>query len=451
MFRMIEPRIRWVPKIAGLFERVLLGALIATPVCAAEMSSPSVSEAWSFHAQATVVTQGHSIFNSPYSGQNSLVSSESSQTSETLTFAGGFNLHHLGEVYLDPELTGGSGLSKTLGLAGFPNGEIYRVDNPAPVFNIARVYWKKVFGWGSDHDEFTDQMNQIQTQYSRDRLTFVLGKFALNDFFDNNSYSHDPRSQFLNWALMDHGAWDYASDNKGYTWGCYLEWNQTNWAVRFATVEEPLSANSSNLDPDWYHSHGDNLEFEYRWQSQGQPGALRLLIFENHANMGNYQQSVNLSPTAPDITTTRGPSLKYGLGLNLEQQISTDTGIFSRVSWNNGQTESWAFTEIDQSASIGYVFQPHLWSQKKDRMGVAAIVNGLSNDHKNYLQAGGYGFLIGDGQLNYATEKILETYYQLQFARDWSVMLDAQGVSCPGYNADRGPVSIFALRLHYEI
>jgi len=421
------------------------------PVFLARVANADEFGAYNFHAQTTYLTQGHSTFNALYSGNNSLLSSENAQTSETLTFALGVSLGTAGEFYIDPELTGGSGLSKTLGVAGYPNGEIYRVDNPTPVWNVARFFWKKVLGQGGEQEVVTDQMNQLAKSYDLNRSTLILGKFALNDFFDENSLSHDPRTQFMNWTLMDFGAWDYAADTKGYSWGIYLEYNRKNWTMRFASVLEPAMANQMNLDMNVGQAHGDNLEFEYRYSYYLQPGVVRVLLYDNHAYMGNYQQAMIQNPIGPVVSSTRQYDQKFGFGVNVEQKINPDLGVFSRLSWNNGQTESWAFAEIDQSASLGMVFRPRWVSKFEDTLGVAAMVNGLSDDHKNYLQAGGYGFMIGDGQLNYAYEKILETYYLLQFTKEAAVSFDIQTISCPAYNADRGPVSVFGLRLHYEI
>ncbi|HWU43953.1 MAG TPA: carbohydrate porin, partial [Bdellovibrio sp.] len=225
--------------------------------------SATAEENYSFHAQATIVTQGHYPFTSPYQGKNSFVSVEDAQTSITNTYFGGIK-GSWGEFYINPELAAGSGLSKTLGIAGFPNGEIYRVDNAAPKWNIARFYVKKVFGLGGETEKIEDEINQVATSYDVKRFSVVLGKFALNDFFDNNTFSHDPRTQFLNWSLMDYGAWDYAADTRGYSWGVYLEYNQKDWAVRFASVLEPESANEMNYDMNLAKAHGNNLEVEYR-------------------------------------------------------------------------------------------------------------------------------------------------------------------------------------------
>ncbi|MGZ3771320.1 MAG: carbohydrate porin [Bdellovibrio sp.] len=417
----------------------------------AEEITTEVESDSTFHTQATFITQGHYPFKSPYEGPNSLLSEENAQTSLTLTIFGGVKLGALGEFYLNPELFGGSGLSRTQGVAGFPNGEIYRVDNASPQWGLARLYWKKVFGFGGGTDKIADDKNQIATSYDVNRLSVTLGKFALNDFFDNNSLSHDPRTQFLNWALMDYGAWDYAADTRGYSWGVVFDFNQKNWALRFASVLEPTEANQMTYDMNMAKAHGDNLEFEYRYSYQDQPGTLHLLAYDNHAYMGNYRNAINSPSATKDIKTTREYSEKYGFGLGIEQRLTADLGFFSRLSWNDGKTETWAFTEIDQSITAGLSWFPHFWKNREDTVGVALIVNDLSKDHRDYLAAGGTGFIIGDGRLNYSSEKILESYYLIHASKEASVTVDYQFISAPAYNADRGPVSVFALRLHHEI
>lgn len=425
---------------------------ISEPGKAQEAEEKTVTQDdYIFRAQATVVTQGHYPFTSPYEGKKSLISHEDAQTSITTTFYGGTKLGNWGEFYLNPELSAGSGLSQTQGIAGFPNGEIYRVDNPTPQWSIARFYYKTVFGFGGGSQKIEGDINQVATTYDVQRFSVVLGKFALNDFFDNNTYSHDPRTQFLNWTLMDFGAWDYAADTRGYTWGVYLEYNQKDWALRFASALEPESANEMNYDMNISKAHAENLEFEYRYSYDTRPGAVRLLAYNNNAYMGNYREATAAPVAQKDITTTRSYSNKYGFGASLEQKIADNVGIFSRISWNDGKTETWTFTEIDQSISAGVVWNPHFFKKFDDTVGAALIVNDLSADHRDYLAAGGYGFIIGDGKLNYSSEKIFETYYLIKVNKEAAVTFDYQFVGSPAYNEDRGPVSIFALRLHYEI
>lgn len=403
------------------------------------------------HMQMTTVSQSHPAFHSPYSGQNSLSPDDDSQTSLTWTVFMAKRLWHGAEFYFDPELVGGTGFNKTTGIAAFPNGEIYRVDEPSPKWGVARAYIKQTYGMGGAQEQIKDDKDQLASTQDVRRFTFILGKFALNDFFDNNTYSHDPRTQFLNWVLMDHGAWDYAADTRGYSWGVYLELNQDNWALRFASVLEPEQANQMAMDTTYPASRGDNLEFEYRYHAAEQPGAVRVLAYDNHAEMGDYRETIETPADNMDVTQTRGRRTKYGFGLNAEQALSSDVGVFFRASWDDGHTQTWTFTEVDESLSGGVSLKGNLWGRADDGAGAALIIDGLSNDHRDYLQAGGYGFIVGDGRLNYAPEQVLEMYYLYRLAKGLDLTGDFQFVNHPAYNADRGPVSIASVRLHYEM
>jgi high affinity Mn2+ porin len=414
------------------------------------------------HFQVTTVSQEHGEFRSQYvgnntsptnsaPGQNSLTSSADNQTSLTMTIFAGYKIWQGAEFYVNPELSGGSGFNKTQGIAGFPNAEIYRVDDPTPKWSLARLYVKQSVGFGGEQESIKDDKNQLAVATDLNRLTLVIGRFSLNDFMDNNSYSHDPRTQFLNWGFMDHGAWDYAADTKGYTWGVLLEYNQRRWAVRLASVMVPAQANQMVMDTNFPQNRGDNVEFEYRYSVGEKPGAARLLVFENHAHMGNYRQTLNTPAYAMDITQSRSNSVKYGAGLNLEQKLTDDLGSFLRASWNDGHTETWAFTEIDQTLSFGLSLKGTRWHRTPDVLGLGFMINGLSQDHRDYLANGGYGFMIGDGTLNYAPEYIAEASYLYKHPSGLDVTGDYQFVQNPAYNSDRGPVSIFAVRLHYEI
>lgn len=425
-------------------------ALFAFLIAFASVAAAS-DEVWSLHGQDTVVTQGHGSFTSPYSGQNSLNPGNEIRTSETGTLFLGRRLWSSGAMYVNPEISAGSGFSHTQGIAGFPNGEIYRVDTPAPKLNLARLYVVQTFGFGDEKEQIEPDKNQLASTVSARRLTVIGGKFSLSDFFDGNAYSHDPRTQFMNWSLMDNGAWDYAADTRGYTWGIYLEYNDPRWAVRFCRVLMPTVANGLELDTDTANAYGDNLEFESRHTWWEHPGKVRVLAYWNHAHMGNYANATFNPIYNTDITQTRRYSSKWGWGLNFEQEITSDLGLFSRIGWNDGHNETWVFTEIDRTASIGVSLKPAFIGRPQDTLGAAFVINGLSSEHADYLNAGGLGFLIGDGRIGYAPEQILESYYLWTPFTHFGATLDYLFVNHPAYNADRGPVSVFSARLHYEI
>jgi high affinity Mn2+ porin len=293
-----------------------------------------------------------------------------------------------------------------MGLAGYPNGEIYRVDSPDLTVQISRAYFQEIFGLGGEQERQEADENQLAQITDISRITFIFGKFSLNDFFDDTIYAHNPRTQFMNWAFMDNGAWDYAADTRGYTWGFYLEFNQAHWALRLASVLEPDRANQMGMDLDISHAHGDNLELEVRYSVEDHPGKTKLVFYENHAHMGSYGLAVSQNPSAPDVVSTRDYRIKYGAGLNVEQEITKDVGFFGRWGWNDGTTETWAFTEIDTTLALGLNVVGSLWGRVLDNIGVGFITDGLSGDHATYLASGGYGFIIGDGALDYSREQI---------------------------------------------
>ena len=407
-------------------------------------------ETWGLHFQATSVTQGHPSFPASYSGFNSLSPDAETATSVTSTLFAEAKVWINGEIYMSPEILYGSGISGTLGLAGAPNGEIYRVDNPDPKLNLSRIYLKQVFGMGERKEFKAADLEQLAGFYNQKRLTVVIGKFSLVDFFDNNSYSDDPRTQFLNWSIMYNGAWDFAADTRGYTWGIVLELQEPSWAIRFGSVQVPEQANQMSLDGNLSKAHGDNLELEYRYSIKDRPGATRLMSYVNYAHMGNYRETLNNPSYGMDITQDRQYRIKYGFGFNFEQEVTSNLGFGLRLGWNDGATETWAFTEIDRSASLTMSLKGASWNRSADNLGIGIVVNGLSQDHADYLAAGGYGFIIGDGRLSYSPEEILETYYLWKPAPYLGITPDFQFVNHPAYNTDRGPVLIMGIRVHVE-
>jgi high affinity Mn2+ porin len=405
---------------------------------------------YSVHGQFTFVNQRHDRFPSPYTGPHSLISDEPSANSITSTLFLDAKLWRGFEMVFNPEIAGGLGLSGTTGMAGFPNGEITRIGRVEPTLYIARLFGRQTFGFGGEQEKVEDEANQIAGTRDISRFTVTVGKLAATDIADNNKYSHDPRTQFLNWSLMYNGAWDYPANVRGYTYGVGLDFNQKNWALRYGIFAEPGEANGAELDPHILKANGQVLEWEGRYDFNCHPGALRVMTFLNHAHMGNYGDAIRLMPVDPDITLTRAYRYKYGVGANLEQEITKELGAFTRVGWNDGHSETWAFTEIDRSFAFGLLLKGKCWHRPEDEVGFAVVVNGLSQTHRAYLAAGGLGYIIGDGRLNYAAETIIESYYNLELSKAANITFDMQGVANPAYNADRGPVLVLSLRLHME-
>ena len=424
---------------------------------------------WSLHFQQTVIPQHKPKINAPYSGDFSLSDSSETQTSITTTIYIGRRLWKGAAIFYNPELAGGNGLSQARGIAGFTNGECFRIGNPTPTIYIARLFFRQDFALFGNRDNVNskkekdvegethanpveamkDGANIIEGERPANRFTISIGKFSIADYFDNNSYAHDPRSQFMNWALMSTGGWDYPANTRGYTWNVVAELVRENWAIRAGTSLVPTYANGPDLNWNWANNQSNTLEFEQSTKFFGKNGKLRTMAFYTTTYMGSYSEAIKM--TNPDVTLTRiDGRTKYGFGLNYEQELSDETGMFLKASWNDGNNETWAFTEIDHSISGGFV-KDNLFGRKKDRLNIGFVLSGISDLHRQYLAKGGYGFIIGDGKLpNYGLESILEINYNAKIS-DWlSVTPDYQLVINPAYNQDRGPVHAFALRFHAE-
>jgi high affinity Mn2+ porin len=411
-------------------------------------------ERWNLYYQATSIGQYHGTFYAPYSGPLSLQANPERDVSLTTTLFFGLRLHNNTVLYFDPEIAGGKGFSNVDGMANPSNGEIPRVATATPKPYIARFYIAQDFGFGSEKEHVESDANQLAGDRPMTRYSIYIGRFTVTDFFDNNTYSHDPRMQFMAWGLMYNGAWDYPADVRGYTWGWVHEFHTRNWSFRYGSAAEPKVANGPRFDHRILRDHGDSYEVERRYSIREHAGAIRLLAYTNFADAGNYAEALKIADrtgTTPDVTATRRPgTLKYGTGINLEQAISSDVGIFSRLGWNDGKTESFAFTAIDRLASAGISWKGTRWHRKDDVLATSFAASGASGVHATYLARGGLDFLIGDGRLNYAPEYLWETYYNAHVTRGLFAALDVQHYNNLAYNHDRGPVWVASLRLHIE-
>ncbi|WP_201977541.1 carbohydrate porin [Hymenobacter rubidus] len=411
---------------------------------------------WSLHFQQTLIDQWHNDLTTPYSGDYSLADRESAKLSFTSTLFIGRRLWKNASVYFNPEVAGGSGLSGARGVAGFTNGETFRIGDPSPNLYLARLYLRQVFALGTATDVDLDDLNQLAGTSPQRYFAVTLGKFSTADFFDQNSYSHDPRTQFLNWSLMSAGAWDYAANTRGYTVGGVFEYVTPGFTARFASTLMPTLANGPVLDFHYGTAHAETVELTKVYHLSGRQGTIRALGFRNVAAMATYRTAIALAQATgdqPDVTAVRHDGhTKVGFSLNAEQEITKEIGAFARVSYNDGKNETWAFTEIDHSASLGIASTGARWHRPDDRLGAAVVVNGLSPEHRAYLAAGGYGFIVGDGALNYGLEQIGELYYSFALPTyHASISPDYQLVINPAYNRDRsGPVHVVAVRLHIE-
>jgi high affinity Mn2+ porin len=422
-------------------------------VAAQEADSPSqpADERWSIHFQATSIGQHHGGFPSLYEGQNSLPPHPENRVSLTATVFLALRLGWHTDLVINPEIAGGRGFGEVTGIAGFTNGEIPRVASATPTPYPARVFLRTVWSLGRKTESVANGLNQPAGTQPVSRFTLIAGKFAATDYFDNNRYSHDPRKQFMNWSLMSNGAWDYPADTRGYTVGFVEELALRNWSLRLAQLAEPAVANGSRLDTRISRNRADTLEWEGRYSFGGRQGTLRVLGYANREHAGTFREAMRPG-RPPDLAPTRrNGTLKYGFGLNLEQALTPEIGVFSRYGWSDGKTESWAFTQIDRSVSGGLAIQGKRWKRAGDCLGVAGVRNYLSGDQSSFLAAGGLGFIIGDGRLDhYRPESILEAYYSWQATKQFTFTVDYQRVDNPAYNHDRGPVSVLTLRVHWE-
>lgn len=412
---------------------------------------------WSYHFQLTTVWQAHPPFHSPYSGQNSLYSGSESALSLTTTLFLGRKLWKGAAIYFNPEIAGGKGFSGVTGMAGFTNGDIFRVTDPAPELYIGRAFIRQHIAIGKNkHEVLEDDLNQVQEKVPVSRIDITVGKLAINDIFDNNVVSHDPRTDFLNWSFMDNGAWDYPADTRGYTYLAAVEIIKPAWTLRFAEAMVAAYANGPRLDWHIRRAHSETIGLEKHIHFKSYSGHIRVLGYANSSKAPYYQNLINKKLNGQDtsmnaIYGTRYGGLKYGWGISLDQQVSSATSVFSRIGWNNGQTASWAFTEIDQTLTAGIKMEGDRWKRPDDYIGVAGALNGISKIHRQFLNDGGYGFIIGDGKLpHYGHEGILEIFYETCFWKSLYVTADYQFINHPAYNKDRGPVNVFSLRTHVE-
>ncbi len=409
-------------------------------------------ERLSLHYQATVATQWHPAFSARYSGPNSLRPGRESATSVVSDLVLGARPWAGAELILQPELAGGRGLSSTLGVAAFPSGEVYRVGNPAPSVIVGRLLLRQVFGFGGGAVQEDAAPGRLGGPRDRDALVVTAGKLSTTDVLDSNPVSGDPHTRFSSWGLWASAAFDYPADTRGYTYGATADLSVRWWSLRAGAFLEPTTANGMVLDWDVSRSHGLAVEGEARYSLGGLPGAVRALVFRSTARMGSYRQALEDASGAPDVTATRmAGRVKTGVAASANQDLGTGLSAFLRLSWNDGHEESWAFTEIDRSVAGGVVQSGSRWGRPRDAAGLAVVASGLSDPHRRYLAAGGMGFILGDGALRYGPEILGEAFYQLALTRELSVIVSYQPIVDPGFNRDRGPVSVLGGRVHVEL
>jgi high affinity Mn2+ porin len=409
------------------------------------------TDKFAIHGQTTYLNQYAFPFRTPYHGQNSLDSNAGRETWDA-TLYGGVRLWQGAELWVNPEIDQGFGLSNTLGVAGFPSGEAYKVGFSVPYARLPRMFIRQTIDLGGETQKLESGANQFSGSQTADRLVITVGKFAVTDIFDTNKYAHDPRNDFMNWALVDTGTFDYAADAWGYTYGGAVEWYRGPWTLRGGLFDLSIVPNSTDLDPQ-FHQFQWVGEIERRYDLWGQPGKIAVTGFFTRGRMGSFEDAIQLAASTggpADIAAVRRYASRGGISANMEQQITPEIGAFARAGWADGNNEPYEFTDVDRTVAGGLSVSGKLWGRTDDTWGIAGVVNGISGVHQAFLNAGGIGILVGDGQLpNPGLEQILETYYGFPLG-SLRATLDYQFIVNPAYNRDRGPVSVIGARVHTQ-
>jgi high affinity Mn2+ porin len=423
----------------------------------AVVTAPAVPDAdrVNFHGQTTFVEQAYPTFRSPYAGTNSLPGGGEGRETWDVTLYAGVRLWQGAELWINPEIDQGFGFADTHGVAGFPSAESYKLGADYPYTRVQRYFVRQTIDLGGESKKVDADINQFAGSQTANRLVLTVGKFAVVDIFDTNKYANNPRSDFLNWSVVNAGTFDYAADAWAYTYGVAAEWYQGRWTLRggiFDLSVSPtggISPASSGLDPT-FNQFQLLGEIEERHEVWGQPGKLKITGFLNRGDAGSYANAIALAELTgqpANINAVRTYTSRPGVSLNLEQQITETLGVFARAGWADGNVEPWDFTDIDRTVSGGVSISGKQWGRPDDTVGIAGVVNGISGVHRAFLNDGGLGILVGDGQLpNPGLEQIIEAYYSYAVSSSTRLSVDYQFIANPAYNADRGPVNVFAGR-----
>jgi high affinity Mn2+ porin len=433
----------------GLFLSGAAGIVSSvTPAIADDASD----QAYAAHAQITTVVQSVGGFASPYGGDNSLTPHQSKATTD-LTLYLGVRPWRGGELWLDPEIDQGFGLSDTLGAAGFPSAEAYKVGKSDPYLKLQRLFLRQTIALGGEAQPVDAAINQLRTRAPADRLVITAGKFGVGDIFDTNTYAHDPRADFLNWSIVDTGSYDYAANAWGYTYGVAAEWYRGPWTVRAGLFNLSKAPNSVDLESGF----GQNelvIEGERRFSVAGRPGVVRVTGFRNHGRFARFDDALAFAQAQhvpPDLAPVRRTQDRLGVSFNAEQVLTANLGLFLRAGVSDGGMETYDFTDIDRTIAAGAALRGQAWGRAHDTLALAIVANGISAAHQRWLAAGGRGVLVGDGALPHpGGETILETYYSLRPAGWAALTLDFQHIANPGYNRDRGPINVLGARVHAD-
>ena len=429
------------------------------PAAYAPSNFKPTADVFAVHGQATFTEQAYPKFRSPYEGQNSLDGTAQGRETIDATLSTGVKLWQGAEFWANPEIDQGFGFNNTHGVAGFPSAESYKLGSAYPYARIQRAFVRQTINLGGDTEKVDDDFTQFAGTRSTDRLVLTVGRFGIVDIFDTNKYANNPKSDFLNWSMINAGTFDYAGDGWGYSYGAAAEWYTGRWTFR-AGIFDLSNTPAGGVSPTGYALNATFGNFEMvgeieeRHELWGQPGKIKITGYLERGDMGAYSAAVALSQatgTAADINAVRSYASRPGISANFEQQINDTFGVFGRAGWADGSHEPWDFTDIDRTVQLGVSINGKIWGRPDDTIGAAGVLNGISNQHIAFLNAGGLGILIGDGQLtNYSMEKIFEAYYSYAVTPAVKLTFDYQFIADPAYSADRGPVNIFAGRVHWQ-
>ncbi len=417
-------------------------------------AAPATPQAWAIHGQSTFILEYHPAFRSPYSGSFSQNPGSRGDQSFDATLYGGVRLWPGAEAWVNPEIDQGFGLGKFVGIAGFANGDAFKLGAADPYLRLQRVFLRQTIDLGGETEAVAPDVNILGGSQTNNRIVLTVGKIAAPDIFDTNKYAHDSRNDFLNGAIIDAGSYDYPADNWGYTYGAAAEWYQDWWAIRAGILDLSTTPASEYLDPHLFHQLQYDVELEERHQLWGQPGKLKLLGFLTRGELGLYADAVaaaRASGTVPDINRVLAYRSRGGVSLNLEQQVRQDIGVFLRAGLADPSTQIDSYADISKSVSGGVSITGTRWRRPDDTVGLGFARNDISRQYKSYLNAGGLGIVIGDGELpNSGAETIVETFYSASALTFAHVTADYQFIDHPAYNRDRGPISVLSLRLHAQ-
>lgn len=409
------------------------------------------TDRFAFHGQFTYTQQYDPPFRAPYAGRNSLAPGMTRETADITLYAG-LRLWDGAELWINPEIDQGFGLSNSVGAAGFPSGEAYKVGGEYPYTRLHRAFVRQTIDLGGEVQKVEAGLNQFSGSQTADRLVLTVGKFGVADIFDVNKYAHDPRTDFLNWTIIDAGTFDYAADAWAYTVGAAAEWYRGNWTVRGGLFDLSIAPNQTALDSRFEQFQWVG-EIEHRHEIFGRQGKVAITGFLTRGRMGRFDEAIVAAALAggpADVSAVRRYNSRGGVSVNVEQQLAANIGMFLRAGVADGRLEPYEFTDVDRTISGGLSVSGRQWGRENDTFGIAGVVNGISAVHQAYLDAGGTGILVGDGKLpNPGAEKIIETYYSFPVLAA-KVTLDYQFIANPAYNRDRGPVSVLGVRVHSQ-